>query len=214
MGIMQLLKAEWSFLSLEAPWFSWIASFFLLVVPLFALFRLYVRSRAEIARLSSVGVSVEELRKNNTIGPGRGLSGAAYDTFSQVFTVPALQSVWSSFKSRIIRRIGPDGDDEFWSSESSDTSFDEHTLIDLRFNKQMHASVPGIVTGVGLFFTFLAILVALMDVRIDAQTKRFIGMETLLQGLSGKFISSVAALASASVYLYCEKRIFHKLDRV
>jgi len=194
MGFMQLLKAEWNFLSLEAPIFSWIAAVFLLVLPFYSLVRLYIRSRAEISGFSSVTSGVEDLQKNNTIRPGRGLSGAAYDTFSQVFTLPALQSAWNNFKSRIIRRTNPDGDDEFWSSENSDTSFDENTLIDLRFNKQMHASVPGIVTGVGLFFTFLAILVALMDVHINAQTKRFEGMEMLLQGLSGKFISSVAAL--------------------
>jgi hypothetical protein len=71
--------------------------------------------------------------------------------------------------------------------------------------------VPSIVTGTGLLFTFLAILVALLDVRLV--DNRVQGLELLIQGLSGKFVSSVAALTGATVFLLFEKRLFYELDR-
>ena len=45
-------------------------------------------------------------------------------------------------------------------------------------------------------FTFLAILVALLDVRIE--NNQVTGLALLIEGLSGKFVSSIAALSAAT----------------
>jgi|LQYC01.1.fsa_nt_gi hypothetical protein len=73
------------------------------------------------------------------------------------------------------------------------------------------SAVPGITTGLGLFVTFLAILVALLDVRLV--NNRVEGLDLLIKGLSGKFVSSVAALLSATIFLIIEKPIFHSLNK-
>jgi len=83
-------------------------------------------------------------------------------------------------------------------------------------NRSFFAAIPGIVTGAGLLITFLAILVALLDVKIvDVGTvsKQVEGMETLIHGPSGKFVSSIAALAAATIFLLSEKPIFHRLAK-
>jgi ABC-type transporter Mla subunit MlaD len=60
---------------------------------------------------------------------------------------------------------------------------------------------------VGLLATFLAILVALLDVRLA--NNRIQGLDLLIQGLSGKFLSSVVAVACATTLVFFEKGLFH-----
>jgi uncharacterized phage infection (PIP) family protein YhgE len=59
----------------------------------------------------------------------------------------------------------------------------------------------------------LAILVALLDVRIDTQTNQIEGLPLLIEGLSGKFVSSIAALLAATIFLLMEKRLAHRLSK-
>jgi len=94
-------------------------------------------------------------------------------------------------------------------SESADEAFNEATVIEPSIDRSFFAGLPAIVTGAGLLITFMAILVALLDVRIE--DNRVQGIENLIQGLSGKFISSLAALAAATLYLLLEKPLFHRL---
>lgn len=59
-------------------------------------------------------------------------------------------------------------------------------------------------TGFGLLITFVAILVALRDVNID-KNNDVQGLPNLIGGLSGKFVSSIAALLAATVHALIEK---------
>jgi hypothetical protein len=70
---------------------------------------------------------------------------------------------------------------------------------------------PGLLTGTGLLVTFIAILVALLRVRLVGN--RAEGMALLIEGLSGKFVSSIAALFAATLLVMFEKTQFHSLDR-
>jgi dsDNA-binding SOS-regulon protein len=66
------------------------------------------------------------------------------------------------------------------------------------------------LTGVGLLFTFVAILVALLEVKVtDGQVT---GVNLLISGLSGKFLSSIVALLCATAFVIFEKRQFHRLQ--
>ena len=68
---------------------------------------------------------------------------------------------------------------------------------------QSYRTAPTVISGIGLLATFLAILVALLDVRL-AQN-RIQGLDLLVQGLSGKFLSSVVAVACATILIHAEK---------
>ena len=68
------------------------------------------------------------------------------------------------------------------------------------------------MTGTGLLCTFLAILVALLDVKIT-ETQQITGLDLLIQGLSGKFVCSIAALLSATIFLLLERLLLHRLTQ-
>jgi hypothetical protein len=57
----------------------------------------------------------------------------------------------------------------------------------------------------------MAILFALLDVELV--DKQFKGLDKLVSGLSGKFLSSIAALFAATVFLLCEKGLSHNLTK-
>ncbi|MDA8090623.1 MAG: hypothetical protein M0Z61_10465 [Nitrospiraceae bacterium] len=211
MNFIALLKAHETFFGITAPDFSWIASVGLILFPLYYAIKLNIHSKRESLVYSSVINQLGDLQKEYILKPGAGLSEQAYDSIAQIFNkIPSLLPAWSSYKAKIVRHKNNDGDDQFWSSACACTDFNEDSLVDCHLNTNFYTSIPGIVTGTGLFFTFLAILVALLDVKkVGPEIK---GIELLIQGLSGKFLSSVAALLAATVFIVYEKRVFHKLN--
>lgn len=72
--------------------------------------------------------------------------------------------------------------------------------------KDVYRSLPGVLTGVGLALTFIAILIALYGVHYDkANTVEPItGIDILINGLSGKFLSSVIALLCSIGFTFFE----------
>ena len=130
---------------------------------------------------------------------------------------PFITFPWRSFKAKLIRRGVPGAESEgsydkeqIWSSCSAASVYSEHLSFGNGFNKQRFVAIPGILTGIGLLVTFMAILIGLLDVKI--LDNKVHGLEGLIGGLSGKFISSIAALLSASVFMLIEKVVFYKMN--
>ena len=143
-----------------------------------------------------------------------GLPQAAYDDLAQCFETTSLAPVWDIFAAQLVVRGDATGTDHFWTSESAETVFNEASVLEPRLNRNFYTAIPGMVTGLGLLFTFIAILFALLDVKLGGPTnKQFTGLDKLVSGLSGKFLSSIAALFAATVFLFCEKRLLHNLTK-
>lgn len=211
--LLDLLRAQSTHWGLSAPTFAWWAAGFLLVGPLLVLAYLWWRVREESRTLSGAALLVDQLAAHETVPPSHGLPAATYDSLAQLFTSPiSLRAAWNRFNSLIIPRRQPSGEQEYWASESSEAAFTEAALIEGRLNRAFYSSIPGIVTGTGLLFTFLAILVALLDVRMG-QNQQIQGLNLLIEGLSGKFVSSIGALASATIYLVAEKPLLHSFAK-
>ena len=85
-------------------------------------------------------------------------------------------------------------------------------MLEARLNRNFFTALPGMVTGFGLLCTFVAILIALLDVQLGANNQ-FTGLDKLVGGLSGKFLSSIAALLAATIFLCGEKWLFHSLTK-
>jgi hypothetical protein len=214
MKFLDLLRAHWNIWGLDAPKFAWLAAAGLLLLPLDVLLYLWWRIRRESAALKDATEKVERLRTRQPVDPRRGLTSATYNELADIFAKSAtLKAPWGAFASLIVARRSSTGDDQFWASESGDIAFTDSAVFEGRLNRGFFNSLPGIVTGTGLLFTFLAILVALMDVRINTQTNQIEGLPLLIEGLSGKFVSSIAALFSATVFLLAEKPLSHRLTR-
>jgi hypothetical protein len=86
-------------------------------------------------------------------------------------------------------------------------------LVGREFNIAKFSSFPGILTGAGLTLTFVAILIALYGVRINEgnATEPVTGMKELIEGLSGKFLSSIVALILSIIFTLTEKMIVRNL---
>ena len=75
------------------------------------------------------------------------------------------------------------------------------------------ASFPGILTGSGLTLTFVAILLALHNVHYNEANAEnpVTGIKDLINGLSGKFLSSIVALLLSILFTLFEKRVVRRL---
>jgi hypothetical protein len=82
------------------------------------------------------------------------------------------------------------------------------SLIKSHFNFGKYAAFPGILTGLGLMMTFLAILLALMGVSYNKSNplEPVHGIDVLINGLSGKFLSSIVALALSVWFTLAERK--------
>ncbi|MCS6962321.1 MAG: hypothetical protein NZT61_07470 [Deltaproteobacteria bacterium] len=66
-------------------------------------------------------------------------------------------------------------------------------------------STSAVLTSLGLFFTFLAILLGLASVKQDPQAVgKIVGVEELVYNLSGKFLSSIVALGLSILFTFLQ----------
>jgi hypothetical protein len=210
---LDLLRAHWRIWGLDAPRFAWLAAAGLLILPLCVLVLLWWKVRRESKILEDATRKVEDLRAREPSGPTQALSAATCNDLARIFAkFPTLSQAWNAFASLFVMRRGGSGENQVWASESAETAFSEAAVLEGRLNRGFFSALPGIVTGTGLLFTFLAILVALLDVRIT-ETSQIKGLDLLIEGLSGKFVSSIAALFSATIFLLTEKPLLHRLTK-
>lgn len=200
---------------IKAPWFSWAAAVVLIYWPAKEIYKLIKLSRRQEKTFKKLTSDILEIQTKYPLQGSRGLSSLAIDHLHQlIISIPSLVGTWNVFRSKLIYRRLPDDDDaeQVWQTDSAGNIITEDVFLGDDFDKRQFHSVPGIVTGFGLLMTFVAILVGLWDVKII--NNKVNGLENLIGGLSGKFISSVAALFAATVFLILEKQFFHRLNRV
>nr|WP_320133923.1 hypothetical protein [uncultured Holophaga sp.] len=84
----------------------------------------------------------------------------------------------------------------------------ESELFEALYKGSQYQALPGIITSLGLAGTFLAILLGLFHVTYDPSdpTQPVRGIDQLINNLSGKFASSLIALALAITFIVLEKR--------
>lgn len=200
---------------IKAPWFSWIAAVLLVCWPTYEIIKLVLLYRRQASVIKKLTIDIQELQVKYPVKGSSGLTSLAIDQLNQLFVnTPSVVGVWNSFRSKLIfRHMNHDDDiEQVWQSDSASELFTEDAVLGSDFDKRQFHSIPGIVTGFGLLMTFVAILVGLWDVSIVGN--KVTGLDNLIGGLSGKFVSSVAALLAATSFLILEKQFFHRLNKV
>ena len=197
---MFLLKAQWELYGLKAPVFSWMVSAVLVVYCIYVYLE-YLRESRKRKRV--LAVAEKMLRSLQRKGPaGEGISRQLYDAIAAIFDgLPLLRAPWQNIRSFIIAKTDRTGEERFWISEEIGNILNGAGMID----SQSYKTAPTVISGVGLLATFLAILVALLDIKLT--NTKVQGLDLLVQGLSGKFLSSVVAVACATLLIYAEKGI-------
>jgi hypothetical protein len=208
--MLNLLKAKWVFHGLEAPIISWVIVIALVLFMAGYWLKMYLG----VFRLVSKQIGLAKwklahIQKSLQISYKNGLEARSCDEISQILEQnEILKPCWRGFTKHLIRR-SREGGDFFWSAEIASAAFNESALIGSRLNLTFCQALPSILTGIGLLFTFIAILIALLDVKLI--NNRVQGIELLIQGLSGKFVSSIAALFLATIHVIVEKTSFQRL---
>jgi hypothetical protein len=209
---MNWFVQDWLILGIAAPRFVWVAAFAVLAGTAGAALRLFACVRREARIHRSTTEELDDLLRKYAMGPGEGLSAAAYEILRKTFeTKPTLGGAWNNFKKQIILQRNNHNEDCYWSDGSAEVAFSDAAVLASRINRSFFTAVPGLVTGIGLLITFLAILFALAGLRMKGE--QIEGMPRLLEGLSGKFVSSVAALFAASIFLPMERVLLHRVER-
>lgn len=159
MTLLDRWRLEWTFFGLKAPRFAWTGGAGLLLITLLILIRLSFLVLRERRIHDRVRKSLDGIHADYSIRPGDGLPVAAYDSLARTFDgAPSLGVAWSNFRAQILRQRASTGADEYWASETAETAFNDATIIDSRLNRSFFVAVPGVVTGLGLLLTFIAIL--------------------------------------------------------
>ncbi len=117
---------------------------------------------------------------------------------------------WTAIDSHIEKYTSSEKEDvEGWLiTEKPREILPYEIVVGKQFNSAIFSAFPGLLTGAGLTLTFVAILVALQGVHYDkANTGDPVsGIDTLINGLSGKFLSSIVALVLSILFTLLEKR--------
>jgi len=211
-----LFKTPWVAFGITAPRFIWLAAFLIFAGTLACLIRLWWLVRHEERVYDRIRAQLTTLPATYGVPQRDGMASAMYEAIAQMFAAlasaaPSLVSAWRRFDAQIVMRRDPSGQDRFWTPDSAEEVFNDATVIEPRLNRSFFSAIPGAAAGAGLLCTFLAILISLLDVTLE--NEQFRGLDTLISGLSGKFLSSIAALFVSTLYLLCEKRLLHRLSQ-
>jgi Mg2+ and Co2+ transporter CorA len=120
---------------------------------------------------------------------------------------------WAILDDHIEQYISP-GDVEGWFLiEKPRQVLPYEIVISKHFNAAFFGAFAGLLTGAGLTLTFVAILLALRGVHYDkaSQDNPISGIDVLINGLSGKFLSSIVALILSILFTLCEKSAARRL---
>jgi hypothetical protein len=116
---------------------------------------------------------------------------------------------WWAIDDSIEKYTSPSGQEGWFLLDEPRKLLPEDTVIDRYYHSSFYSAVPGVLTGLGLLATFIAILVALMGVHVDVKqgTETVTGIRDLIEGLSGKFLSSIVALFLSFIFTLIERKL-------
>ena len=139
------------------------------------------------------------------------------DLTDQLSRLPTISDGWAAFRKTLVG----DEDELLGTRQISSTQNISHFLnessitgraIDIRF----YQSMPNMFVGVGLLFTFLGLILALLSASAGVSAVNVADAQLALKGLLGaagfKFLSSLAGLLSSLVFSWREKARLYKVD--
>jgi hypothetical protein len=121
---------------------------------------------------------------------------------------PLLEQAWFHYrKTFVIERTAWFIEPRVFTTRSASEFFTQDVLA-ARLNLPFYHQLPSLITGLGLLFTFLAILIGLSKLHADGS--QIVGIQGLINGLAGKFLTSIIGLICANLFVLIEKSLFHR----
>lgn len=131
---------------------------------------------------------------------------------------PHLESTWNETESRVVSL--PLTNKTFYVMFGSPRDlWNPAALLSRRFNNPLAESVPNILVGIGLFFTFVFLSLALIDATaalkpgVSSAKESEAAIQSLLNVAGGKFLTSLAGLLASILWTFSSKLTAKKLTR-
>ena len=112
---------------------------------------------------------------------------------------------WEQFRETLLVTKN----EEIYSTCALESVVSKQAVIEENVNTALFNALPGVLTGVGLLMTFVAILDGLSHVTVAANMD-VRGIGGLINGLSGKFASSIVAVTCAVSFVFIERFAYSK----
>ncbi len=188
---------------------------FLVAIAIAMTIALAWRVRRVGSRLSSLTNTLKAIGEGAASKQRGGLSLATLDEIRSRCEAldEGSRSLWTAIDSHVEQYTSPEEVEGWFLTERPRDVLPYEAVITKQFHSAIFSAFPGILTGAGLTLTFIAILLALYGVHYDkANTVDPItGIDTLINGLSGKFLSSIVALVLSILFTLYEKTAVRRL---
>ncbi|MEK7351913.1 MAG: hypothetical protein AAB177_13650 [Nitrospirota bacterium] len=235
------ISSLWDFLSRDAAFFggpdspmlSWIGSFGIVLFFLWHVIRLRIdvsgaqrpfnRVRQKLIALADERGDVDHERFMN-----HALAGFAppadqaassptridCDDLQAIETAmqkePLFRQPWAQFRRTLVLEHVPwFVEPRIFSTRRAEEIFTQDTLLSHRVNLAFYSQLPSLVTGIGLLLTFLALFIGLSKLHADGHD--IVGIQGLINGLAGKFLTSIVGLIAANLFTLIEKPMVFRL---
>ena len=123
---------------------------------------------------------------------------------------PMFRDPWWQYRmTLILERVPWFLEGRIFSTKRAEDVFTQEALLAHRVNLTFYSQFPSLVTGLGLLLTFLALFVGLG--KLHAQGGEIVGIQGLINGLAGKFLTSIVGLMVANLFTFIEKPLVARL---
>jgi hypothetical protein len=197
------------------PWFILLACVGMVVYAFAKGGKLWATCRDLSSKLDSAAAALRGNEPMSNETRRRGLSLSKLTSLRSVCEEQTGQprEWWERLDEAIEEYAGGNERDGWFLTERPREILPYDEIISRRVNLAEFHAIPGMLTAFGLALTFVAILLALLDVRYDEGNAEnpVSGLQGLINGLSGKFISSILALALSIAFTFWERNLADRL---
>jgi hypothetical protein len=193
----------------------------LIVLAAVLLFRLLVERRRTLRAYAQLTDALARFHPAGRLGRASGVSQEKMDRLRAAceYLTGSPREWWLAVDESLEYYESPEGEGGWFLTRPVREILPEEELIEPFYHASFHQAVPGILTALGLLATFSAILVALSGVSYNAANtaQPVTGIDSLINGLAGKFLSSIIALILSMIFTFvekkaCERRIYLEVD--
>jgi hypothetical protein len=210
---------------LSSPLLSWIGAGALIVFSWWQAMRLYTDVRAAQALCTDIDESLAPLMKERLVthrdplalhhhtfrskplDQNNSRDSADLAILDRLMDLDsAMSQAWAQYrKTLVLEEVAWFQEPRIFSTRHAEEVFTFDRLFARRIHYAWYSHVPSFVTGMSLLLTFVALLMGLSHLHADAQGIQ--GLQGLINGLAGKFLTSIVGLLCANIFSLVEKRV-------
>ncbi len=123
---------------------------------------------------------------------------------------PLFRCAWIHYRRTLVLEHVPwFMEPRLFSTRRAEDVLTQEALMSNRINLPFYQQFPSLVTGIGLLLTFLALFVGLG--KLHAEGSEIVGIQGLINGLAGKFLTSIVGLMVANLFTFIERPMVSRL---